>query len=257
MKNLLTIAASTIFLGAIIYAEPASAGQDKCWFQMKPNASALDPVSCRISERTNSNGHRVYDVIESDGYTRTVVLWGNARAEVLVEGKNLNGDWQVDTEGDVRISMDAGGDWAFKPKNISAISSGQSVKRVSAHPANRIMTVASVTQQPRVAPTPRAQGNNLNLSSVVSSWNNNQVAAIRNFNGKRVVINGYVDGIYPGRINIHQAGASDYVTCYYTDSNRVASLNHRQPISVSGNLTVRSGPVFGSRFMEIRNCAIS
>ena len=128
MKKLLTIAASTVFLGAVVYAEPANAGRDRCWFQMKPNAPALDPVSCRISERTNSNGHRVYDVIEGDGYTRTVVLWGNARAEVLVEGKNLKGDWQVDADGDVRISMDAGGDWAFKPKNISAISAGQSVK---------------------------------------------------------------------------------------------------------------------------------
>ena len=223
---------------------------------MKPNAPALDPVSCRISERTNSNGHRVYDVIEGDGYTRTVVLWGNARAEVLVEGKNLKGDWQVDADGDVRISMDAGGDWAFKPKNISAISAGQSVKRASVRAANRTVPVASVTRQPRVAQTSRGQGNNLNLSSVVSSWDNNQVAAIRRFNGKRVVVNGYVDGIYPNRINVHQSGASDYVTCYYTNSNRVASLNHMQPISVSGTLTLQRG-MFGVRDMEIRNCAIS
>ena len=70
------------------------------------------------------------------------------------------------------------------------------------------------------------------------------------------VVNGYVDGIYPNRINVHQSGASDYVTCYYTNSNRVASLNHMQPISVSGTLTLQRG-MFGVRDMEIRNCAIS
>ena len=148
MKKLLTIAAATTLLGAGVFAGPAHAGRPNCWFQMQPGAQSLDPVACRVAERSNSNGHRVYDVVENDGYKRTVVLWDNARAEVLVEGKNLKASWEVDQDGDVFLSMDSGGKWAFRAKNISAVSSGRPAPRPQP-PAARAPQPAAPTYQVR------------------------------------------------------------------------------------------------------------
>lgn len=256
MKSFLAVAAGIAVLGAGVEAGPARAGSSKCWFQMKPNASSLDPVPCRVSERTNSNGHRVYDVIESDGYTRTVVLWDSARAEILVEGKNLKGDWKLDQDGDVRISMDAGGDWAFKAKNISAISTGRPTTKSSSPSLVRTVSSVSTVNQPVAAQGSRHQRDSLNLASVVAAWENNQVAAMRRFNGRSVVINGYVDGIYENRIEVHQSGVTSSVSCYYNNSDRVARLNHREAVSVTGTLSLESG-WFGGKSMSIKNCTIS
>lgn len=84
-----------------------------CWFQSEPGSDQLDGYSCNVSSRTNANGHKVYDVIEPGGLLRTVVLWENQTAEVLLNGKRYEGQWQKDDEGDIRVDVN-GGVFAFR-----------------------------------------------------------------------------------------------------------------------------------------------
>lgn len=64
----------------------------------------------------NSNGHRVFDVVEPNGLTRTVVLWEAGEAEVIVKGQPYQGKWLEDNDGDVRVDVN-GGVFAFSPPN--------------------------------------------------------------------------------------------------------------------------------------------
>ena len=83
-----------------------------CWFQQKRKGE-LVPSDCSVSSRRNSNGHLVYDVVESQGnFKRTVVLWDESKAEVILRNKVYQGSWRTDKDGDVRVSV-SGGIFAF------------------------------------------------------------------------------------------------------------------------------------------------
>jgi len=77
-----------------------------CWFQMQPGAERLKGYQCNISSRKNANGHTVFDVVEPGGLTRTVVLWEDKSAEVLLNGRSYEGEWLQDTDGDIRVTVD-------------------------------------------------------------------------------------------------------------------------------------------------------
>lgn len=79
-----------------------------CWFQMEPGASALQGSRCRVSSRRNANGHTVFDVEEPGGLVRSVLLWGDHSAEVLINGERFEGQWQEDADGDVRVQVGDG-----------------------------------------------------------------------------------------------------------------------------------------------------
>ena len=69
-----------------------------------------------MRSRVNSNGDTVYDVVEPNGLTRTVVLWEGAKAEVIVKGQVYEGEWVKDGDGDIRVDVN-GGVFAFSPPN--------------------------------------------------------------------------------------------------------------------------------------------
>ncbi|MDA9587423.1 trypsin-like peptidase domain-containing protein [bacterium] len=92
--------------------------QTSCWFQQKRKGD-LVPSDCSVTSRRNSNGHLVYDVVESQGdLKRTVVLWDGSKAEVILRNNVYQGSWRTDKDGDVRVSV-TGGVFAFSiPESI-------------------------------------------------------------------------------------------------------------------------------------------
>lgn len=79
-----------------------------CWFQLSQDSTDLEPSRCSVTTRRNVNGHLVYDVIEPNGTTRTVVLWNDDSAEVILQGKRYLGRWNKDQDGDFQVHLDQG-----------------------------------------------------------------------------------------------------------------------------------------------------
>ena len=119
MKLFNAIATTGVVIGtSFIAANPAEARGATCWFQMTRGAQSMKPHNCRVYDRINTNGHRVYDVIERNGLTRTIVLWDNQDVEVILNGRVYRGSWGVDSERDVQVTV-AGGTFAFRlPSHI-------------------------------------------------------------------------------------------------------------------------------------------
>jgi S1-C subfamily serine protease len=84
-----------------------------CWFQMERDAERLEGFRCAVTSRKNANGHTVFDVVEPGGLTRTVVLWEDKSAEVLLNGHRYEAQWSEDDEGDIRVRLE-GGVFAFR-----------------------------------------------------------------------------------------------------------------------------------------------
>lgn len=93
-------------------ARPTVSG-NTCWFQMQREGSLIGN-RCNVTQRVNVNGDRVFDVIEPSGLKRSVVLWENNEVEVFLEGERYIGNWRMDDDGDVRVSL-PGGTFAFTP----------------------------------------------------------------------------------------------------------------------------------------------
>ena len=86
---------------------------NKCWFQME-SGGRLIGNRCTVNSRVNNNGDKVFDVIEPSGLKRSVVLLDNKQVEVFLRGKRYTGTWEVDSNGDVRVTV-GGGTFAFTP----------------------------------------------------------------------------------------------------------------------------------------------
>ena len=84
----------------------------KCWFQQN-DGEELVAANCIVGSRKNNNGHLVYDLTEIvSGLKRTIVLWEDEKAEVILKDKVYQGRWWTDSDGDVRIGVN-GGVFAF------------------------------------------------------------------------------------------------------------------------------------------------
>jgi serine protease Do len=95
--------------------QPQASGPT-CWFQRAAGSDQLEGSLCRVSSRINSNGHTVFDVVEPSGLSRTVVLWEEGVAEVILKGQTYRGEWLKDADSDIRIDIN-GGVFAFSPPN--------------------------------------------------------------------------------------------------------------------------------------------
>ena len=84
----------------------------KCWFQ-QDDGGDLEAANCFVGIRKNNNGHLVYDLTETvSGLKRTIVLWEDEKAEVILKGQVYQGRWWTDSDGDVRVKVN-GGVFAF------------------------------------------------------------------------------------------------------------------------------------------------
>ncbi|MCP9810266.1 trypsin-like peptidase domain-containing protein [Cyanobium sp. HWJ4-Hawea] len=90
-----------------------SANGATCWFQMHQEAENLKGFRCAVTSRKNANGHTVFDVVEPGGLSRSVVLWQDKSAEVLLNGTRYEGQWTEDKDGDIRVRLE-GGVFAFR-----------------------------------------------------------------------------------------------------------------------------------------------
>lgn len=88
--------------------DSSASGPTTCWFQMEEGSPAFTGFACAISTRRNANGHKVHDVIEPGGRRRTLVLWDDGSAEVLLDGDRYNASWEKDADGDIRVSVNDG-----------------------------------------------------------------------------------------------------------------------------------------------------
>ena len=66
-----------------------------------------------MSSRVSSNGHTVYDVVEPGGLSRTVVPWEGDKAKVIFNGQAYPAGWRRDNDGDIEVSVNAGGVFVF------------------------------------------------------------------------------------------------------------------------------------------------
>lgn len=87
-----------------------------CWFELQTDADNLQGFECKVTSRTNADGHTVFDVEEPSGLKRTVLLWENQTAEVLLHGHRYEGQWNEDSDGDIHVHLD-GGSFAFRPRS--------------------------------------------------------------------------------------------------------------------------------------------
>jgi len=123
MKFFNEVAAATLISVSLFTNTPVKAGGASCWFQMSNGARIMQDHSCRVYDRINTNGHRVYDVIERNGLTRTIVLWDNREVEVILNGRIYRGVWGIDSERDVQVTVQ-GGTFAFRlPSHIRVTDS--------------------------------------------------------------------------------------------------------------------------------------
>jgi len=97
-----------------VVSNPRSS-RSTCWFQMQRGGD-LKGFNCKVLSRINVNEHRVYDVIEPSGLKRSVVLWDNKTVEVFFNGNRYLGNWRVDNDNDIVVSL-PGGDFAFTLNN--------------------------------------------------------------------------------------------------------------------------------------------
>ena len=131
MKTLLALTSfAAVGFASTAAVTPASAGQANCWFQQVAGGR-LNGAYCRVSDRVNTNGHVVHDVVESNGTRRAVVLWNNSTAEVFLRGKRHVGSWQIDSDNDVRVSL-TNGTFAFRPSTPPAVTAPPSGVRPQA-----------------------------------------------------------------------------------------------------------------------------
>ena len=92
---------------------PAMAKPSNCW--IIPAGERSDSFRCDVVERTNANGHTVYDIthFEGNGAQFSVVLWTDGTAEVFVNGEVVEFPWYYDHDGDTRIDLPGGDQFVF------------------------------------------------------------------------------------------------------------------------------------------------
>ena len=91
---------------------PAMAKPSNCWIipEGTPSTQRVDGFRCDIVERTNANGHTVYDIthFQGKGAQFTVVLWTDGTAEVVMDAEVAEFPWYYDHDGDTRLVLGHG-----------------------------------------------------------------------------------------------------------------------------------------------------
>ena len=113
-----TLALTTMAAGLPPAAVAQTSVNTWCWAG-KANQN-LKSYRCSVSKRINYNGHRVIDVVDEHNLRYSVVFWQehknstSGQAEWFYDGKRVNANWYTDSQGDVRISFERGGQLAIR-----------------------------------------------------------------------------------------------------------------------------------------------
>ena len=108
----LFIAASSFFVPAV------QAAESTCWFNENRRGN-LVPEWCDVTRRINANGHIVWDIVDVNGETATIVLWTDGTAEFHYKGNRVYADTYTDKYGDEVLEFDNGKWMAFRIPKIN------------------------------------------------------------------------------------------------------------------------------------------
>ena len=87
------------FAAGILFAVPASAKPTLCWFQQRVNAPRLPASTCEI----RATGNNTWKLTSNDGLVRTIRLFPDGEATVVLNGGIYRANWMRDAQNDVRI----------------------------------------------------------------------------------------------------------------------------------------------------------
>lgn len=90
---------ATSFAACVLLAAPASARPTPCWFQQRVNAPRLPASTCEI----RAAGKNTWKLTSNDGLVRTIRLFADGEATVVLNGGIYRANWRRDNQGDVRI----------------------------------------------------------------------------------------------------------------------------------------------------------
>ena len=79
--------------------EPAAAEPTPCWFQQRVNAARLPASTCDI----RATGNNTWKLTSNDGLVRTIRLFSDGEATVVLNGGIYRANWVRDDQGDIRI----------------------------------------------------------------------------------------------------------------------------------------------------------
>ena len=107
------ITSALIAIAGLSTGEAALAKSQNCW--MYEGGRDVPAFRCDVSERTNANGHRVWDIShnQNNGAQFSVILWDDQTAEVFVNGERGETTWYYDRDGDARIELGRGKEFIF------------------------------------------------------------------------------------------------------------------------------------------------
>jgi len=106
MKNIFR----NLLLAGIVFTTPALARPTPCWFQQTVNARRLPPSTCDLI----SVGNDTWKLTSKDGLLRTIRLFRDGEASVVLNGGIYRANWVRDSKGDVRIIF-SDSEFIFKP----------------------------------------------------------------------------------------------------------------------------------------------
>ena len=78
---------------------PAAAKPTPCWFQQRVNAARLPASTCDIRATSNNT----WKLTSNDGLVRTIRLFSDGEATVVLDGGIYRARWVRDVQGDIRI----------------------------------------------------------------------------------------------------------------------------------------------------------
>ena len=87
------------FAAVILLAAPAAAKPTLCWFQQRVNASRLPASTCEIQAK----GNNTWKLTSNDGLVRTIRLFPDGEATVVLNGGIYRANWMRDNQNDIRI----------------------------------------------------------------------------------------------------------------------------------------------------------
>jgi len=109
--SLIALTGELVFVGNLALARPTT-----CWFQQTTGAASSPASSCDV-QRVGC-GYTISSYCEyrlkTDGITRTISLYEDNYAEVVVSGKRYKARWKNDNDGDTVLTFSDGSWFAFK-----------------------------------------------------------------------------------------------------------------------------------------------
>jgi len=103
------IVRSLVLAGALL-TPPALAKPTPCWFQQTVNAQRLPRSTCDL----RSVGNGTWKLTSNDGLVRTIRLFDDGEATVVLNGGIYRANWLRDGKGDVRIIF-SDSEFIFRP----------------------------------------------------------------------------------------------------------------------------------------------